>query len=761
MIRLLQCIIPVFLLMLFSCENRQKTASETSSSQSVKTLPQLDSSYNSYRVVMTGVDAELFRKHHGERVEPPILNLNQSLDDLTLSELYILRNTVFAMKGGSFEDAILHHYFNKLPWYQPPFWDESFSPDMNEAEKIFIERIDQKITATKSTGNNVSDQMALTDHAVNTFQFDNLSGESYESVEMNGFVVGGKYYDQPTEIYRENFREALPSYITSDLILYQMHQVYGLIENDIEEQFLIDILKSMLELINVELYSSYEKTLDPHIERTIEESLLLYAIPYAVITGHKTNLIGNHNETYFDELGKILAGEGKGSMAMYDPQFDFSVFKPTGHYANSEKTGKYFKALKWLQNIDLCLNDPDDFSKAILVAYIIGKSDDLKNLYSEYETLKTYFSSQKQQFTFWDLADVVGQIKGVYLFEDLFSAEVKNQIREKLNIREQSACQLQVSLMPMEFQNLFTDLSLIVKNYPNPSPFMLFDALGFQISNEQPAAGISKSDVMENLLGIARQEEARSIDWLSTLLPGLNQTVNLSEPMKAKAWKQKQLNVALASWVLLNERVHITLKPTNENGDISSKKRTLPGYVEPSVPVWNAAITLLKNTKTFLSEQYMLSKKSEKLIAEMLDVLQFLNHISHKQMGGEMMTFVEYKRIETIGYELENMLVNHVSGNAPHLSLSGDMSSVSNVFRRKDDNLFAATGPALEMIIPVEVSGYVYLMRGFVFSYYELEHMPKSTINRSEWAVMRQNLEPRMLNNISGDKSGSVVAVNR
>ncbi len=66
-----------------------------------------------YHVIMTGYDTSEFNKYYKTRTEPPVIDLNQSLDNLSIAELFILKNTISGMKGQVFEDAILHGYFTK------------------------------------------------------------------------------------------------------------------------------------------------------------------------------------------------------------------------------------------------------------------------------------------------------------------------------------------------------------------------------------------------------------------------------------------------------------------------------------------------------------------------------------------------------------------------------------------------------------------------------------------------------------------------
>jgi hypothetical protein len=266
-----------------------KKNSDSAEVQKENAFQQLDSTYNTYQVIMAGYDTGQFSQYYEKRIKPPIINLNQSLEDKTISDLYLLKNTILAMKGQTFDEAILQSYFRKIPWYQPPVWDENFVIQLTDAEHTFINRINQRIDQL-SKENTLQDGEINSKNALNLFQYADLTSDDLAKINTNGFLLTDYSANQPANLYIENQKKGIPSFITTDLMLHQMHLFYGLLENEIEAVYLTDILKSMLEIINIELYSSYEKTLDSLIEITIEESLLYYSIPYGIITGNKQTL---------------------------------------------------------------------------------------------------------------------------------------------------------------------------------------------------------------------------------------------------------------------------------------------------------------------------------------------------------------------------------------------------------------------------------------------------------------------------------------
>lgn len=716
---------------------------------------------SNYQVEMNGIDTALFNQYYERRIHPPVLDLNQSMGGKTISELELLKNTLLAMKGNLFDDALFHNYFDTIAWYQPPFWDSAFSITLNEDEKWFIERITAKETELKERNYNDNGTLNL-DNTLNAFQWPELMNDKL--LKNNGFFMESTDNSQFFDIYETNQRRQIPSFITTDLILHQMHLFYGMLENEIEGKYLTEKLKTMIEIINVELYASYEKTLDPKIEQAIEESLLYYSIPYAMITGKKTNLIGRYNEVYVDELTKVINENGKGSQIMNDDQFDYAIFKPYGQYAKNNSIKKYYKSLTWLQKVSLCLNNENDFNKALIVAYIIYKSDKLKNEYSDYMELKTYFSTQKDQFTLWDLASEIGNNENIKFFEDLFKAETIAHIKAKLGIKDGEDCKNTVSLMPIEYQNLFTDLKEITgQQQESPSSTDLFAALNnpaatklYNESNNSEASQEYLSTITGNLVRISSQEDARSMDWISTLLTSFSEE-NQSKSMIHEAWKTKELNAAMASWVQLNQRVNLRYKSSKVE-EISREEKVLIAYVEPNTIFWKNAVILLTNTQDFLSERNILSSNTSTNLINLLDLIGLLHLISEKELNGLEITNDEFNIINSIAERCHTLALQLINPNidAQQYQLSNSMMYATNIYRSNGDkNLIAGIGKPNTFMALAEINGNIYLTRGAAYSYYEIPGYNRQSISQSNWKkLIDDNLvPPHWVTSLYSDKS--------
>ena len=146
---------------------------------------------SSYQVQMVGFDTALFNQHYEKRVTPPMLDLNQSMEGKTVSELELLKNTLLAMKGKLFEDALYHTYFDTMVWYQPPFWDSTYTITLNDDEQLFVDRIETQ-SAELKINNLKDDGTPNLENTLNAFQWPDLI--DHKSLKNHGFFMENSDY---------------------------------------------------------------------------------------------------------------------------------------------------------------------------------------------------------------------------------------------------------------------------------------------------------------------------------------------------------------------------------------------------------------------------------------------------------------------------------------------------------------------------------------------------------------------------------------
>ena len=184
-----------------------------------------------------------------------------------------------------------------------------------------------------------------------------------------------------------------------------------------------------------------------------------------------------------------------------------------------------------------------------------------------------------------------------------------------------------------------------------------------------------------------------------------------------------------------------------ECGDGSLPAPTVTGYVEPNVAFWTKALQLLERVRSVLKQYQLLSEEVSNMTDELKEEAQFFLNASNKELAGKKLTDEEYDHIRYIGATFENISLGLIK--EPDQFLQGwydvqgadkSIAVVADVYTANGDNnpnhtvLYEAVGPADEIYVVVEVDGYLYLMRGGVFSYREFQR-PTSELRMTdeEW----------------------------
>ena len=199
----------------------------------------------------------------------------------------------------------------------------------------------------------------------------NLTQNEEELLANNYFMVSERlHYNEWISPLFLLYNNDLPLFISTDFVLFTLHNAYDAILQTIEWQFLEPNLNILLEnLYNSfpALYSKYKD--DLRMSDALADVDLYVAVAYSLIR-NETFLPQKAAREKYDEVMQFIAGEQMNSMALFTfpprtRNIDFSQFKPRGHYTDNIYTPSgtitlenYFRAMMWLGRIDFLLTAP-------------------------------------------------------------------------------------------------------------------------------------------------------------------------------------------------------------------------------------------------------------------------------------------------------------------------------------------------------------------------------------------------------------------
>ena len=175
--------------------------------------------------------------------------------------------------------------------------------------------------------------------------------------------------------------------------------------------------------------------------------------------------------------------------------------------------------------------------------------------------------------------------------------------------------------------------------------------------------------------------------------------------------------------------------------------------MEPNTGFWQKAIDLLTATSDLLYRYEMMTEKAKVSTDRLKELAQFLLTVSKKELEGKVLMDEEYDQLEHIGATIENISLDLIR--EPDQWLMGwddvqgtdrNVALVADVYTANADNnpdkciLYAGIGQADEIYVIVEIGGYLYLMRGAVFSYREFTRpMGGQRLTDEEWQQYLKN----------------------
>ena len=217
----------------------------------------------------------------------------------------------------------------------------------------YLARIDFDVTAAQYWTNvNTPPPGGLPDFRLNAAET--------ACLQRNGFVASGRLGASCClELYYGIFRRDLPVFITTDSILQAWHRSYDAILQDLETTYLSQSLAALLEGMAGQMTSLAQAYGAGELKQSVLDADYYLAVARSLLAG--TNVPSRLGQD--GAVATTLAGVESLSIMPFnlfgrlekDPNylFDFSQFKPRGHYTNSRLLQRYFQAMMWCGRVDL------------------------------------------------------------------------------------------------------------------------------------------------------------------------------------------------------------------------------------------------------------------------------------------------------------------------------------------------------------------------------------------------------------------------
>ena len=711
------------------------------------------------------------------------VDLDMDITGLSLSDLRILENVFLAQKGYPFEDAYIRSVYGSTTWYDSLMWEfdqneqhfvdapynenmsyresyyNSIKPEFiayTDEQRAFVNRVRQRedeLRKLNFKSEKEGDKVNIL-NIVNPALLKDPDQQLWDYLGRNGFAIVPAQHQQLFHVYEQNDYHEFPAFVTTDLFLQLYHLYFDCMLREVEQEKFIPLLDEFCKEARNKLSTEND---DP-----AEQWLSTYfTVANALLDGCPLTT----DETAQTEYKKVMESEDAPSefLGYTDVLFNYSLFRPRGHYTRNEALGRYFRTMMWLQTVPFQTDKEEDMKKALMLAQLIGHNTKLTKLYKQLTEPMTYLMGQPDDVSIlqvWQLHQQESDFKKLCKKIDEI-AEKQTRIRPKFLRTSRN----KVRLMPQRYQpdaevlQEMVDYDSETTKREAPKGLDVFAAMGVSAAekilvdelNEPNRWGKYTTNLkrMKKRMNEIKWSENASTQWMSALKTIADKPQHAPYFMLTPEWDKKSLNAMLGSWTeLKHDAILYAKQPMGaECGGAGPPDPIVKGYVEPNIQFWQKAIDLLKENKKILTTHDLLTEKIANANQQLIEQAEFLLAMSKKELKGEVLKDVEYDQLEYIGAKFENMSLDLLRDSEHEFwsweAIQGPdrkVALVADVYTANADNnpdksiIYEAIGDADEIYVVVEIGGYLWLTRGAVFSYREFDRpIDEQRMNDEEW----------------------------
>lgn len=716
------------------------------------------------------------------------VDLNMDISKLPLADLRILRNVIAAQQGYCFTDSFLRSIFCATSWYEERAEEIYYNSEKpvevkyTKEQNEFIDRIKaREAELEKQNYNPVEGALVNYKNVINRYQFSEAGVDFRNMISKNGFVIVEGQDEQLFHVYENNDYNEFPSFVTTDLYMQLFHMYFDYLLRDLEQTRLMDELKSFALAMNSKMMRLARSSSDQRVKAAAEFNATYYAIGLSLLSNNaNVEVPVGYQDEYKDELQHVKdASDCFSSFLEYDNvPFPYSLFRPRGHYTRNKKLESYFMSMMWFQYVSFCLDDNNQFDRAIVNAEVLSGSDELMKKYANITKPIEFIVGEADNVSVLQMAEKMKA--GGFSAEKMFKTsseyeKYRSQIKKladaqnRIKPKEANTCVDKINLMPQRYladnevlQELADVMTKPESKRPLPKGLDVLAAFGCDVAKDvlmnECKEGEKWPNYVEKFNDVKKTME--KVDWDKSMYNKWMQSLNEScvsndkAPyfMKTKQWGKKNINSALASWSeLKHDCILYSEQPfAAECGGGGLPEPILVGYVEPNVAYWTKVIELIDMTEGMLRDNNALTKNTVRITERMKDLAVFLKNVSEKELAGKKLTEAEYSYIKAIGSSVEWITLDLLNDDGADLygwycvkGTDRSVAVVADVYTANASNnpnksiLYEATGCVNSIYVIVEINGYLYLTRGAVFSYREFPlPIDQPRLTDEEWQKM-------------------------
>lgn len=589
-----------------------------------------------------------------------------------------------------------------------------------------------------------------------------LSAAAAAMLSEHGFVVvPGANGDFP-EAYAALRERGLPVFVSSDSVLRVADLLIDRVLRTVEENYLYGRLEQLSrELVRL-LEDDYLRAQNPAVREAARRDLAFFAVALSLLdpdyfppesvrglVERELELIEEADRTVVSPImGKTPLDQVVG------PGEDYTRYAPTGHYADSPKLGRYFRALTWCSRMAFALPERpiEDYALTmqalLLVRALEREAGEWYELWERINYPLEFYYGGAGDPSVADYMELTDEVFGRELDREVVGSEsllavFSDRVREIAPAHVQTHELRGMRFLPRDFPPATDYFGLLAGSADRPLPTSL-DMMSLLGS---PAARslLDESDVFDDSVyrrsyeTIERSLETMTYgDWTRDLYWGWLYCLSaLERPRPAvaprystsTAWGYKELSTGGAAWAVIRYRAADSVLSRGPQRSFPEGGAAATVTVEPYPELYSRLRELLENLRDRLWEHYLLDDATDARLSETAELLRVLEQASEGILangdpGPAGRALVGYADIlaDLIGGE---------SGRRPGEAACVLTSSVAYEDLDTGRILQNAVGTPDVIYVLSEDGGTVYA--GAVYSFFEMELRDRRELASAGW----------------------------
>jgi hypothetical protein len=231
--------------------------------------------------------------------------------------------------------------------------------------------------------------------------------------------------------------------------------------------------------------------------------------------------------------------------------------------------------------------------------------------------------------------------------------------------------------------------------------------------------------------------------WLYALKPLLKEFDDgYPTFMQTRAWQEKELQTALASWTELRRDTILFAKQSYTAicawRGLAPRRKPVVGYVEPVPEFYARLLALTEMTVNGLADLDVLNETESGRLQSLERILERLMKISKAELENKELTEDDYEFIKNFGENL-GPVVAGVDSEDQYTTIVADVHTDPNTYMVLEEGVGSVNPILVAYTVP---DGRIIVGAGPVFSYYEFKHPMDDRLTDEMWEKLLRNNPP-------------------